>query len=464
MNDPNGLVYYDGEYHLFYQHLPNTITNDGPKHWGHAVSENLIHWEHLPIALSPEETGEVWSGSVVVDRKNSSGFGKSGQPPLVAVFTQATEYSQHQCLASSIDRGRTWEMYPGNPVLEESGLQDFRDPKVFWYPETGCWIMVISAGKEIRIYSSANLSKWSFESEYSVIHGQPGAVCECPDMFPITIQNSHKTAWVLLVSILNPENWSETGIKYFIGRFDGHAFLPIETATTGNWYEKGSDQYAGVTFNNAPGGRRIYIGWMNGWQYAEDTPTIDWRGVMSIPREFELIRTSKVDMPHLKSLPVRELRAFHQSSWKLDEIIPLNSESMEMSPKLPHSAFDIQVTFQNRSAKQCGLILKNQLGEEYRIRYDIHSELVTTDRKKSGLTDFHSGFPKNILRPVSLIDSDLLHFRILVDTCSIELFCQGGKQVLSQLIFPEIPFSSIELFATSGETEILECSVAEMIQ
>ena len=289
MNDHNGLVFFEGEYHLFYQYNPFGI-NWGHMSWGHAVSEDLVHWDHLPVALNEEDGIMIFSGSAVVDWKNKSRFGRNGQPPLVAIYTghRSSNQNQSQCIAYSNYEGRSWTKYKGNPVLQNPGTKDFRDPKVIWYEETNKWIMSLAVGNYVNFYSSPDLKKWEFESEFGSGEGAHGGVWECPDLFPLRINGENTQKWVLLVSMNpgGPNGGSAT--QYFVGDFNGHKFT--NELKQIRWIDYGKDNYAGVTWSDIPDedGRRIFIGWMNNWQYAQTVPTNPWRSSQTIPRELEL--------------------------------------------------------------------------------------------------------------------------------------------------------------------------------
>ena len=282
MNDPNGMVYYDGEYHLFYQYYPEDIVW-GPMHWGHAVSKDMVHWEHLPIALFPDSLGYIFSGSAVIDWNNTSGLGDPDSypetPPMIAIFTHhnmAGEKAgkidyQYQSIAYSNDKGRTWTMYSGNPVVPNPGIKDFRDPKVIWHEASQQWVMVFAAYDKVRIYISPNLKDWTFTSEFGI----PGdeRLWECPDLFPMKVEETGETKWVLITSIQKDAPNGGTATGYFIGDFDGKTF-------TGDykkqyWLDYGTDNYALVTWSDIPeeDGRRLAIGWMSNWQYAQEVPT-----------------------------------------------------------------------------------------------------------------------------------------------------------------------------------------------
>ena len=231
MNDPNGMVYYDGEYHLFYQYYPDS-TVWGPMHWGHAVSTDLTHWEHLPIGLYPDSLGYIFSGSAVVDWDNTSGLGKNGQPPMIAIFTHHDPIGekegridfQYQSIAYSNDKGRTWTKYEGNPVVSNPGIRDFRDPKVIWDAASEQWIMVFAAWDHVKFYGSKNLIDWQHLSDFGKEWGTHAGVWECPDLFPMQVEGTNEQKWVLLVSI-NPGAFNGgSGTQYFVGHFDGQGF------------------------------------------------------------------------------------------------------------------------------------------------------------------------------------------------------------------------------------------------
>ena len=283
MNDPNGMVYLNGKYHLFFQYNPDS-TVWGPMHWAHAISKDMIHWKEQPISLYPDSLGTIFSGSAVIDKDNTAGFGKNA---MVAIFThhnkkiedQKTGLHQYQSLAYSLDEGKTWTKYKGNPVLPNPGIWDFRDPKVMWHTATGKWIMTLATKDRITFYSSPNLKKWTKESEFGEKLGAHGGVWECPDLFPLELEG--KTHWVLLVSINpgGPNGGSAT--QYFTGDFDGKTFKP--DAEKQKWMDYGTDNYAGVTFSNT-GARKVLMGWMNNWNYANVVPTKAWRGATTLPR------------------------------------------------------------------------------------------------------------------------------------------------------------------------------------
>lgn len=457
MNDPNGMVFYNGEYHLFYQYHPNGTTW-GPMHWGHAVSKDLVHWAHLPIALAPDEHGAIFSGSAVVDWNDTSGFfeGKSG---LVAIFTHADTYPdsdrprQRQSLAYSKDNGRTWVKYEGNPVLQEEGITDFRDPKVFWHCETNQWIMVLAAGQTIRIYTSQNLIAWEFASEFGEGHGSHQGVWECPDLFELSVDGDPKQKkWVLFVSIGDNPNYKEgSRTQYFIGEFNGTTFVNQHTPETTLWIDHGRDNYAGVTWSDVPAedGRRIYTGWMSNWRYANVTPTKEWRSAMTIPRVLTLKNTEQG--VRLVQTPICELQALRSGKVSIqnEEVIP----GKNLLENVKGNTFEIIAEFEIGSAVEFGFKICKGAGEETIIGYDVENNTLFVDRTNSGKADFHEAFAgKHGSNLVPQNNKITLH--VFVDRSSVELFGNDGESVVTDLIFPNQENKQIELYAKNGEVKL----------
>src|SRR5688572_16694475 len=384
MNDPNGMVYYEGEYHLFYQHYPDS-TVWGPMHWGHAISKDLIHWDQLPIALYPDSLGYIFSGSAVVDWKNTSGLGKEGTPPMVAIFTfhdaKAAEGNrddfQTQGIAYSVDKGRTWKMFDENPVLRNPGIVDFRDPKVSWHETTSQWVMALAVKDHIEFYGSSDLKKWKKLSEFGKDVGAHRGVWECPDLFPLNDKNGN-AKWVLFVSINpgGPQGGSAT--QYFVGEFNGQKFMPQDTVT--RWIDHGADNYAGVTWSDVPAsdGRRLFLGWMSNWQYGQAVPSKTWRSAMTLPREVTLIK--KKNAYELKFAPVRELSKIEGNSQRF-------SGSTKMDYPLFKISFDV-----TESARTFSLTLSNDKHEKVVVSAD--EGVLSFDRRASGETSFSDDFPE----------------------------------------------------------------------
>ncbi|TSD65904.1 glycoside hydrolase family 32 protein [Inquilinus sp. KBS0705] len=443
-NDPNGMVYYKGTYHLFYQHFPDS-TVWGPMHWGHATSTDLVHWKQQPIALYPDSLGYIFSGSVVVDEKNTSGFGKDGKVPLVAIFTHhdpkgekaGTSVFQNQSLAYSLDEGQTWTKYAANPVLKNPGIKDFRDPKVFWYAPQNKWVMNLATKDRITFYSSADLKSWTKESEFGEKLGAHGGVWECPDMFPLKLNG--KEYWVLLVSINPGGTNGGSATQYFVGEFDGHAFTPADTQT--KWIDYGPDDYAGVTWGNT-GDRKIFLGWMGNWLYANQVPTVKWRNAMTIPRELSLKQVGNT--VYLASAPVQELDDIVNANNSIDDKILAKDYDLFRIIGKSYKQYDVK--FNLDEVKDYTISLLNSTGDTLIVGYNKKSNHYYVDRTKSGLSDFSKDFatvakaPRIATTPSSAVE-------VLVDASSIEVFADGGLTNFTAVFFPKKPYTNIRIAA-----------------
>ncbi|CAM4453972.1 MAG: glycoside hydrolase family 32 protein [Paenibacillus macerans] len=452
MNDPNGLVYYEGEYHLFYQHHP--FSNKwGPMHWGHAVSPDLIHWEHRPIALFPDEHGAIFSGCCVVDWNNSSGLFE-GSHGLAAIFTHADtcpktgQPRQRQSLAYSSDKGRTWHKYEGNPVLAEDELIDFRDPKVFWHPQSERWVMVLVAGDHARFYGSKNLLEWTLTGEFGKGEGSHDGVWECPDLFELPMGDSGRSKWVLIISIGdNPSVPEGSRTQYFIGEFDGNTFINDNPEDRILWLDYGRDNYAGVTWSDMPeqDGRRVIIGWMSNWKYASETPTGAWRGAMTLPRVLSL--TSRDEGVVLTQRPVREVEQLRQASMSREDVTVMPEAPFTLQTN--YDLLEIEADIDIRSGNGVHIHLKSSGKSETRIGYDAEREWLFIDRSHSGLTDFHPSFACEHgagLAP----DNGKIKLHIWLDRNAVEVYANGGLVVLTDQIFPDAPIESVGISTNSG--------------
>lgn len=472
MNDPNGMVYYEGEYHLFYQHYPDS-TVWGPMHWGHAVSTDLVRWENLPIALFPDDLGYIFSGSAVVDHGNTSGFGTGETPPLVAIFTYhdmvgekaGRDDFQSQGIAYSNDRGRTWTKYPGNPVIPNRGVRDFRDPKVVRDEENNQWVMVLAAQNRVQFFGSTDLKKWEFLSEFGAESRNHSGVWECPELLPLPNKASGENDWVLLVSI-NPGGANGgSGTFYFPGFWDGKDFnVSPETGfksltDTIDWVDYGRDNYAGVTFDNAPDGRRVFMGWMSNWDYAQVVPTTSWRSAMTIPRELSLVNTDFGQRLHQQ--PVAELQKMRGENISLEmPRLPDGVTTVDLSQLNTNGAFEIDFTVDlvDSDAEELYVTLSTAKGDQfYRFGYSRKpgvDNAFFTDRRQSGPADFSKKFaPEGLTIAPRWTNEHTLRFHVYADRTSAEIFCDAGDPVLTDIFFPEEPFSmlSFEVSGSAGE-------------
>jgi sucrose-6-phosphate hydrolase SacC (GH32 family) len=415
-NDPNGLVYFDGEYHLFYQYNPFG-DKWGHMSWGHAVSRDMVHWQELSVAL-PEENGVmIFTGSAVVDDRNTSGFCAGGKPCMVAVYTGhkprkgSVPAVQTQNLAFSNDRGRTWIKYSGNPVLNLN-LTDFRDPDVFWSAASRRWIMAVSLpnGHKIRFYDSPDLKKWDRLSEFGLA-GTTAGQWECPALFQLPVDgDASNTRWVLKVG-LNPGSLQGgSGEQYFIGRFDGTRFVDENPAALSLWSDYGKDCYCALTFNNLPPTQpTVMLGWMNNWQYADKLPTSPWRGQMTIPRELAL-----------KTFP-EGIRLIQKPT----RAVTLLRDKTVTKPTT--GSFEIETALQMNGATEAGWKIADRDGAYTLIGYDAAKQEVFVDRT-------HSLFPARTSAPIHL-NNDTLKFQILVDRNSLEVFAGDGRVAITNLVF-----------------------------
>lgn len=457
MNDPNGLVYFDGEYHLFYQHNP--LGNEwGHMSWGHAVSKDLLHWEHLPVALRDEYGVMMFSGSAVVDTFNSSGFAAADRSPLVAIFTGHSQDRQTQDLAFSNDLGRTWTKYAGNPVLDV-GEKDFRDPKVFWYEPTKRWVMVVSLAvqKRLQFFESTDLKNWTLLSDFGPA-GEPNKLnWECPDLFELPIEDEPgKTRWVLEADMGNGAIAGGSGGEYFTGVFDGNKF--VADSMTSQWVDFGRDFYAPVSWSNIPesDGRRIWIGWMNNWETCLN-PTYPWRSAMSIPREVKL---RWIDGKlRLCQQPVRELQQLRD---KMIEVKDRSLTSESLSLEFHGQQLEILLEIEPDSATEFGIRVLKRNDEQTVVGYDARKGAMYVDRTKSGNVSFHPAFAGKHVGPLGRNPQGTIKLQILVDASSVEVFGNSGETVITDLVFPDPNSNGVELFAEGGTCRIVSCKIYEL--
>ncbi len=450
MNDPNGLVYYEGDYHLFYQHNPDAMVHgtERPMHWGHAISTDLVRWTDLPIALSPDHLGDIWSGCAVVDHEDSAGL-FAGQAGLVAVFTQSLDSLQQQSIAYSSDKGRTWTMFPGNPVLSNPGLPDMRDPKVFWHAPAKRWVMVLACGDHVRLYTSPDLIGWTHVSSFGQGHGSHAGVWECPDLFSLPVDGDpNDRRWLLSVSVGNAQF---SRVQYFVGRFTGDEFINDDAAGVIRWADCGADNYAAVTWSDTSlaDGRRVWIGWMASPSYAERVPTSPWRGCLTLPRFLDLHATGHG--LRLAQTPVPALRQLRGEGrhWAHTTVVP----GTNLLSGTTGRALEFAGQFAPPVSTEFGFRVHTN-GEHYTtVGYDSRTSTLFIDRTASGLTSFSPRFSGR--HEVQLpLRNGALELQIFIDWSSIEVFGNGGEAVITDLIFPDIDALGLELYACGGEVAI----------
>ena len=456
INDPNGLVYANGKYHLFAQYNPYG-DKWGHMSWAHAASADLFNWQQLPLAIKEDENTDststmIFSGSAVVDSFNTSGFAeKSGQAPLVAIYTshvdkKGTGIAQHQSIAYSLDEGTTWTKYKNNPVLDIKA-KDFRDPKVFWHAQKKAWFMVVSLPDKykVRFYSSFNLKDWKLLSEFGNT-GNMDKIWECPDIYQLPIEGSNEKKWVLSLSAGHPQK-DFLAMQYFIGDFDGTKFtadhLPYPL-----YVDYGKDYYAGITYNNIPAanGRAIMIGWANCWSYANDIPTKGFRGMYGVPRTLTLRKTSAG--LRLIQQPVSELQKHEEALYSNASVTLDNAGKTLDSAK--GASLDISFTLQAPAGSTAGINVLKSGNEATSIYYDAKAKTVSINRTQSGDTSFSKRFAS--VDTVTLHEPvEKLNFRILIDKSIVEVFINDGEYVMTDLVFPKHNDGGVELFSAGGQ-------------
>lgn len=463
MNDPNGMVYHNGEYHLFYQYYPDS-TIWGPMHWGHAVSSDLVHWTHLPIALYPDNLGMIFSGSAVMDKNNSSGFGATDNPPMVAIFTyhdaegdkEGRNDFQTQGLAYSIDNGRTWTKYKNNPIIKNPGQRDFRDPKVFWHEESKKWVLILVAGDHAELYGSPDLKSWKKLSEFGKEYGAHGGVWECPDLFPLTVEGEQKTKWVMIININPGGPNGGSGTQYFLGEFDGEKFTCDTKPSKTSWVDYGPDNYAGITWSNAPGNKKIFIGWMSNWTYAQVVPTTPWRSANTVARELRLLRVN--DSLHISSAVWPELMKLTTDKMQLKSVTV--TDSLDLNSEL-HFPITTSMIDGSVEAKDFIFELSNSTGQKIMVGYESKENRFFIDRKFSGKTDFSKDFSNTIYAP-RIASGRTVKFTMVTDVSSIEVFFDDGLTVMTSLFFPDPPFDNLKIHSASSQIKVDSLNVSQL--
>ncbi len=453
MNDPNGMFYKDGEWHLCYQWNPYGSKWQNLS-WGHSVSRDLIHWEHRPDAvIEPDGLGMIFSGSSAVDRSGSAGFGKDA---VVAMYTSAAA-SQIQSLAWSDDNGETFTKYDGNPVLTLDS--EARDPNMFWDAERNVWILVLAHAldHEMLIFSSPDMKDWTLESSFGRGLGAQDGVWECPDLFELPVNGESGKKWVLLCN-LNPGGpFGGSATQYFIGDFDGKTFTS-DTDDSGKvptkWLDYGKDHYATVSFSDAPDGRRTVIGWMSNWQYAPEVPTMQFRSANTLPREVGIFRAPDGQL-YVSSTPSPEVDALRGALVKSVSKTSLGSKARTYSiPEL----CEIDMEISPKKAESVEIELSNAAGEKVVMVYDAKSDSLSFDRRESGIVDFSQDFPAVTVSP-AYTDGDKVGLRIFIDRSSIEVFGKDGRFAMTNLVFPNSPYSRLSVRATGGSARLSDLKI-----
>ncbi len=467
-NDPNGLVYYQDEYHLFYQYNPFDKVW-GHMHWGHAVSKDLMQWEHLPVAIA-EDTAMIFSGSAVVDLNNASGFSTSpNKSCLVAFYTahrirdpkNPDDYTQNQHLAFSNDQGRTWTKYAKNPIID-LGKKDFRDPDVFWHAPSQQWVMLVQLSQEKKtlFYGSKNLKDWSKMSEFGP-EGNTAIIWECPELVELAVENEPgKKKWAFLLSSAGPYQGYQ-GMQYFVGNFDGKGFKNDNPKDKALYVEYGRDFFAAIGFNNLPDGRNVLLGWASNWAYANHTPTGPWRNGMAVPRTLALRKTP--EGYRLIQRPVKELADLRKTPVVITDQA-VGAAGLAVDPQAAGSVLEISVEIAAGDAQKFGIEVFKGTGEATLIGYDVATQQLYIDRAKSGVISFKdnvagsSQIPTLDQAPLKLVDGKL-RLHILLDRSMVEVFANDGLVAMTNVVFPKADSQGIAFFAEGGSAQVLKAEI-----
>ena len=482
MNDPNGMVYKDGEYHLFYQYNPYG-SMWGNMHWGHAISKDLIHWEHQPVAIAPDALGTIFSGSCVVDKDNTAGFGAGA---IVAFYTSASDkYGQIQCMAYSTDNGRTYTKYEGNPILTPfDGLKDFRDPKVFWYEPAQKWYMIVSADKNMRFYNSTDLKHWEYLSQFGEGYGVQPNQFECPDFIQLPVDgDKNHMKWVMIVNINPGCPFGGSATEYFVGEFDGKEFKCDNDKSVTKWLDFGKDHYATVCFSNT-GDRTIAVPWMSNWQYANATPNLQYRSANALPRELSLY--TKDGEIYMAANAVKETQGLRKGTTTIADIDLKDEYTVNPMKTGPEGACELEMDITPNNADTVGFALLNDKGEKVDIYLDLKGGRIVMDRTQSGITDlsrygevtvhaketddhrkklsvnYVNDFALGTWAPLSLCNGKTYHLDVFVDKCSIEIFVDGGRIAMTNLVFPTAPYSALRFYSKDGEAQIKNLNIYQL--
>lgn len=444
MNDPNGMFYKDGVYHLYFQYNPYGSMWANMT-WGHSTSTDLTHWTYEGTAIVPDAWGAIFSGSCVVDKDNTAGFGKGA---VVAFYTSAKSTPwgdvQSQSMAYSLDNGKTFIKYEHNPILT-STERDFRDPKVFWYAPGKHWVMMLAVGQEMQIYSSGNLKEWKKESSFGAMQGAHGGVWECPDLVEVAVEGSKEKKWVLICN-LNPGGpFGGSAAQYFVGSFDGKKFVN-ESPTQTKWLDWGKDNYATVTWSNAPAGRCIALGWMSNWQYANNVPTTQYRSANTLARDLTLYRVG--GELYLKSKPSPEIKKARAEEKKIPTFEVKGNYEVASLLADNKGAYEIEMTIENKGTSKIDFSLMNEKGEKVAMYYDVVRKQFVMDRSASGIVGFSRDFPAVTVAPVR--NTDQIHLRLFIDRSSVEAFGEEGEYVMTNLVFPAEPYNRMVFSSDKG--------------
>ena len=470
MNDANGLVYKDGEYHLYFQYNPYG-SKWGNMHWGHSVSKDLVHWEHLAPAIARDTLGHIFSGSSIVDQENVAGYGVES---ILVFYTSASDKNgQVQCLAFSKDNGRTFIKYEKNPILcPADGLRDFRDPKVFRYEPEDKWVMIVSADKEMRFYDSKNLKDWNYMSSFGEGYGVQPCQFECPDMVELPVDGDlNRKKWALIVNVNPGCYFGGSATQYFTGNFDGTKFSCDSQPNVTKWLDWGKDHYATVCFSNT-GERTIAVPWMSNWQYCNIVPTKQFRSANALPRELSLY-TQDGEI-YLSAVPVPEIKTLRKEKKEIPAFTVANDYHIDSLLADNDGAYELALEITVGEAEIMGFNLFNDKGEKVDIYFNLPEKRLVMDRTKSGIVDFGKKSVSHEIEvhdrrkttSINYIDDFALAtwapikkenkytLDVFVDKCSVEIFLNGGKVAMTNLIFPSEPYNRMCFYSKGGSFQV----------
>lgn len=425
----------------------------GNMNWGHSSSKDLISWQHHPVAIQPNGLGAVFSGSSVVDKDNTAGFGKDA---IIAIYTSAGA-SQIQSLAYSLDNGMTFHVYEKNPIIAAD--KECRDPNMFWHEKSGKWILVLAAAleKEMWIYSSPDLKNWTKESSFGHGYGAQEGVWECPDLMELPVRGTDRTKWVLICNINPGGPFGGSAAQYFVGDFDGKTFTCDTKPEVTKWMDYGKDHYAAVSWSNTPEKRHTVIAWMSNWQYANNVPTKQFRSANTLPRDIELYEGSDGEL-YLAATPALEVNALRTG--KALKYGAFSAGTKKVSRKLPvenSGICEINLELAPRSADKVYITLSNDKDEQTVMTYDLRNSTFSMDRTASGLTDFNKDFPAITVAPCPAEAKQRL--RLFIDRCSIEAFEGDGRFAMTNLVFPQHPYTTISIAVDKGRCKVNNLTV-----
>ncbi len=463
MNDPNGMVFYKGEYHLFYQYNPEGNVW-GHMSWGHAISTDMVHWRNLPVAIPEDPKYMAYSGSAVVDWNNSSGLCKNPDPKdhscLIAIYAAAYKDRQKQHIAFSDDRGRTWTNYTGNPVVDLDA-PDFRDPKVFWYEPQKKWVMVaVLADERTAVFlDSTDLKKWTVRSKFGPA-GDDDGQWECPDLLELPVEGTNDKKWVLIINRNPGAPAGGTGVRYLVGSFDGKQFTDETSPTIKRWADYGKDFYATNSFNDMQvgDGRKIWMGWTSNWLYAKDEPTVLWRGAQSIPRKLTLRRTEAGII--LVQAPVRELQSLRGKPFEIHDASIQDANRKIAEAGVKGETYEIEAEFEPQQAGEIGFLLRKGANAWTLVAVRPAANSLVVDRTRSGVVSFSKDFPGSFT--ATLQNTQRIKLHIFVDRSSVEVFANDGEKVMTDRVYPPPGSDGIELYSKGSGGKVVSLRIWQL--